>query len=422
MSSSKAVGRHRAPLQEGRASLEAIERAGAREVEERRTLQQIAKQIEGTQWGSGNSVVKGDGYSESTRMALARYCQVAGADPQRHVEILGGKPWLNDRYYVDLCASDPHYIDYEQENISADQKARSKWGVPKWASHVFLTRIRRFIPIAPLEKIRSGEITEFDQYVTTVEEVNYAGDRPVKTARSGKTYQPDPIGNEEPDKTARTRSHRRCAAKAFAAIRRHSDEIERAERILEAEYEIVQNDRAKGRDSLPSPGGPQAVSTAGGEAEAANPRNARPLPVDGEPEPEPVEAEVVEEDEGQGEGEEAAAEAAEEAFDVDDYRKRLFATLRDAEIKGTARKDWAEANDLPRSTKEWGKADYEKAFELLVGPVRDEVKSLAESLGEDVESLSLKVLEKGYPEFLKDWKALLGMLRAREPVDDGGEL
>lgn len=295
----------------------------------------IRKVIEGLEWGSGTSVVKGSEMSGTMRHVLAEFCRVTRANPLMHVDILGGRPYLNAQYWEDRINSDPSFHHYEQRDISpsvetalreraarhrevAEQLqgeeqakrlsialdleeeaddlalARAKWSAPKWASVVVETTIHRFMNNAPLEQIRSGEVVDFERYLIQVAECNWAGNRPKAKSKKGYEYDPDPIGNEEPAKTARTRSLRRTAKKAFPAwMAEYENQIRKAEEVIEGEWEIIRDDQRAEQAALPSGDQPQAART-GGEPSAATEDEAEDLPTEdadaGDPEAELEEA------------------------------------------------------------------------------------------------------------------------------------
>lgn len=394
-------------------------------------LKDLEARIRGMEWGSGNNVVRGESFSDATRTALARFVQITRAEPQTQVDILGGKPYLNVNYWQDLVTSHDLYFRHEQEDVSPSVEAefreqatrigtlskkleeagrkdealdlqlrsldalekadeirrkRSQWSPPQWAEAVVVTTIYRFINAAPMDKIRSGEVTDIEKYVVSVSECSYAGGMGQNMANYKKW---DKVGDMFPGQTARSRSFRRCAVKTFAAhMEKYSREVERAEEYIEAEYEIVQEDTG-------------LMNTSAGEAEVGSvDESIFDIPDAGE------EATPVEDHE---------PEPQPEPFNRRDAQKRLFATLNAAGIKGDkVRKDWAEEQGLPRSTSEWDEADFDRAVEVLVAPVRDELYDLADLQGADLNDLSLKVLEKEVPEYLSDYVALRDHLRGGE--------
>lgn len=403
-----------------------IRAKGAAMVAYQREVASIAKQIEGMEWGTK--------LSPATRYALGQFARITGANIQLHIDVLGGKPYLNANFWSDRINSDPAFISFEQREISrateqalrarademrgraeelpadavqradmigraqdleieADEiwRIRRHYGIPDEAESAYETTIVRFINAAPIDAIRRGDVTDLDPWKTEVREANWAG---------GKKQ--DPVGNQHPDRTARTRSLRRCASRAFTAwLARYDEQVRKAEEAIEAEFEILDAE-ASDRRALSS--GPQAASTSG-EPAAAIASGAEDLPGTREPTPR---------EESQTEG------SGQEEWDRDQARRGLFATLRDAGIEGdTTRRAWAKENGLPESTKDWGRADYERAIETLIAPHRDRYRDGCDVLGLDTSDVAFEVLGK-LPEYLSDYKRLNAKLD--ELASDQSEL
>lgn len=370
-------------------AIEQIRQRGAAQIAERKLLGDMYRMLQGVEWGIS--------MSEASRAAFAKFCVVTRANPQLHVDLLGGKPYLNAQYYRDKVSADAYFIDDEQINISPSmseqlraqakqalqeardlglpeptqevqlmlQEARSidrrraEYGVPEWATHVYETVIRRYTENAPLDAIRRGDI-DGSEFVRVVRECNWAG------GRNGKDNKKDPIGDAEPAKTARSRSFRRAARNAFSAwFDEFDDEIGRALQVLEAEFEIVQEDRAAAARQLPSGTDDQVLRTGGGEAQG----------VSGQ--------EVARQEQQQN--------AEPEPFDKVAAQRALFATLRDAGITEDQRKEWAKDNDLPPSTKLWEQGHFERAMEILIAPYRTKLEQGCAHLGVTPDALAHEV-------------------------------
>lgn len=396
--------------------LESIRRKGAFEVARRDTVRQMYKQLEGCEWGSGNSLVRGTDLSPHARAALAHFCVTVGAHPQIHVVMFAGKPWLNADYWSDRLNTEPTYIDHRYVNISRDTEKREFWEVPEWATVAYEVHIRKLLPFAPIEKIKSGEITDWQQYVVTVSEANFAGGRGRDHGR------PDPIGDQEPGKTARTRTIRRGAARAYPAwMAEFKAQLERAEQVLEAEWEEVRSDRAA-TNGLRN--GPQALSSGNGEPLAASASNAQPLPVDDRTQGQPTAVNVrdfgAKGDGVTDDGPAFKATAAQvdalktsalaKPFDQKDAHKAYFATLRDAGIAD--RKRWQIDNGFPESTADFGQAEYERAMGLLVGPTRAQALEGARMLGFDSIDELCAVWGIETPTILRELKELVAAVNA----------
>jgi len=421
--------------------IEAIRRRGSVALAQRKEVQELAQQIEGMQWGAGTSVMKGTAFTAATRQAFAQFCLITRANPLVHVDVLGGKPYLNAQYWADHANQHPLFHRYEQRDLSpsveqafrdrakrhreaakqvagtieetdrirraldaedaADDIAmeRARWSPPAGVAVVIETTIWRISNSAPLDAIRAGNVS-VEPYLIEIKECNWAG------GKAG-----DPVGNNNPGLTARTRSFRRAATKAFSAWNATYDQqIQRAEEAIEAEFEIVQED-AVTRERIAA--GPQVVSTAQGEPERGDPRRARALPVDGEPE-RAVAVEVVQE---------AEVVPTSPSFDLKDARARLFATLNDAGHKGAARKTWAAANGFPESTGDWRPEQFDQAVEVLTAPVRDRVLARVKELGENLEDVALVTIGQARPEFLKHWNALdAALVNTAAPAADDDEV
>lgn len=264
--------------------VEQIRQMGSAEVARRDEVNKLYKMLNGMEWGSGHQVVKGSSFSPATRQAFAEFCFAARANAMYHVDMLGGKPYLNAQYWSDRINSDERYVDHRLINISNDPDRRAEYGVPEWALAAYVCEIRKLMPFAPLEKIRSGEVLDFERYVARVEEPNWAGNKPKKAKRDGGSYDADPIGNEEATKTARTRALRRTAARAFPVwMAAEEERIKKLENAIQAEFRRIKSEQMDERAALPPQEGPQALRVGAGEPVAA------PVPVEvGTREPEPV--------------------------------------------------------------------------------------------------------------------------------------
>jgi hypothetical protein len=265
----------------GQAEVAAIRQAGGLEVARRGEVARLFRMLEGMEWGSGTQVVKGSSFSPTTRQAFAEFCYAARANPMYHVDVLGGKPFLNAKYWSDRINTEPNFVDFALANISDDAAKRAEWGVPEWATQAYECTIRKLANFAPVAKIRSGEVSDWERYLVAVSECNWAGNKPKGRTRDGKEYEADPIGNAEPAKTARTRALRRCAATAFPAwMAAEEARIQKLESAVEAEFSVLRTERAADADSLPRPGAAQALRVGAGEPSAARaPSEAEPVSV-----------------------------------------------------------------------------------------------------------------------------------------------
>lgn len=171
-------------------------------------IRQAATAIAEQSWGQNVSPVQ--------CAALARYALETGTDPVRHWTFIAGHPYDLAELWMDLVASHPdfirdhsHYLhddDRLSEALRAERKQlRAQYGVPegiRGAARVILY----FTSRGPFEG------------------VNWAGSRGKKK---------DPIGDEEPTKTALTRAYRKAAKKAVPLWFKKHPLFEKLEQLAE---------------------------------------------------------------------------------------------------------------------------------------------------------------------------------------------
>lgn len=475
----------------GGSEMEKLGAEGRARLERIRETKELSRAIQGIQFGD----VDGSGLSPATRYQIAKMCIVMEAEPSQHVDILGGQPYFNAAYWAEEINSHERYVDHNQREISEateeqlretaaskrelasdfDELAeadgdedlaararrlkreaaeleeeatelpllRQKYGVPDWATHVVETTIERFVSSAPMEEIHAGR-QDPEPWIKAVAECNWAGgkgDHKAEHEKGNKAFGWDPIGDANPAKSARTRSLRRCAVKAFPAwrekFRQYRDKIER---LIEREQALM----AEYGDDLPD-GGPPALSTAGGEPEAASSEGARALP---EGEASAEEPEVVSEAEaseaepapapsasstapGETEAGEDDEEEDAELSPVEIERRAYFRNLRDAGItpKGMseeerreARYAWQEEQGLPQSTKDWELAHWRQANRTLTAEVRKTYQEACEVLDIDADRLAEGHLDRP-ARMIRDYESLIEKLESAstEELEDAME-
>lgn len=175
-----------------------------------RMIRAMARQIANESWGKN--------LSPHTQAAVARYAMEAGLDPVRHLDVLGGRVYINAAAYMDRLASDPEFEGLTFDPITDDEEQRARWGVPKHALAVFLVTIRH----------RGREF----------QEVGYAPKRAN-----------DSVGKEFPAEKARTSGIRRAARMAVPMwTQRMEHQFEAVETLIgdQKAREIVQRAKPAG--------------------------------------------------------------------------------------------------------------------------------------------------------------------------------
>lgn len=168
-----------------------------------RMVRAMAQQIASESWGKN--------LSPHTQAAMARYAMEAGLDPVRHIDVLGGRVYINAAAYMDRLAADPEFDGVTFDPITDDEPERARWGVPKHALAVFRVTVRH----------RGREFTE----------IGYAPKRAN-----------DSVGKEFPAEKARTSGIRRAARMAVPMwTQRMEQQFEQVETLIaEGKREIPQ--------------------------------------------------------------------------------------------------------------------------------------------------------------------------------------
>lgn len=212
MSDSKAV----ATVDEGKEIGKAIK--ASPEYQKTLMIREAAKQIQQSAWGNA--------MTPAERNAVAVYAVELDVDPVKHIDMLGGKPYLNAECYFDKFNSFHTSGGFEAENITQDTVARQAWGVPACANaayliHVWKDATRRDAGLKP-----------------DVTEVGYAPKSEKKSTRAPYAYI-DSIGMAEPHKTARTRGARRALRTVTPIWSQRAEVIERKIALLHAQAKVL---------------------------------------------------------------------------------------------------------------------------------------------------------------------------------------
>ncbi len=174
-------------------------------IDERRAQNMVAQQIKGTVWGKQ----LGDAGSR----ALAEWCRARNIDPVLHVDVLGGRVYLNAEFYRERGApliqrgvvGLPSFDHMEHDDrLDALEKAGDEWARDERVRRVRL-RIKHNVP----EKAKAAVVCTIRVGATEVEGVNWCG---------GGVKANDPVGESEPSKTAESRAERRAWRRIVAVV------------------------------------------------------------------------------------------------------------------------------------------------------------------------------------------------------------
>ncbi len=197
-------------------------------VEERRLQNAMATAIRGATWSKD--------LSAAGARALAEYCRQNRLDPIRHVEVLGGRIYLNAELYreraMPLIQAGVVKCD-EPDFINADARLDelAKQG-DTWAKEESSRRLRLRIQHNVPEKAVAAclfRITLVESGMTVVG-VNWCG---------GGVRQRDPVGDSEPTKTAQTRAERRAWTRVAEVLPSYGRQFEAMQASAESVSETL---------------------------------------------------------------------------------------------------------------------------------------------------------------------------------------
>jgi hypothetical protein len=167
-------------------------------------VRRAAQEIAAMSWGKD--------LSQAARAAIAFFAYECGTNPVTHWIVLGGNVYDTSALWFDLATSQPDYEGYEARHINDDDRLddterherrglRAKYNMPEDVKGVCIVTIWK--------RLASGQIRAFTG-------VNHAGNRMGFNARKGaQGLIKDPIGEQDPGKTAETRAFRRAAKRCW---------------------------------------------------------------------------------------------------------------------------------------------------------------------------------------------------------------
>ncbi|MGV3707587.1 MAG: hypothetical protein ACO1Q7_02020 [Gemmatimonas sp.] len=223
-SSETAVAQGEQPMVEGESKNKVIlPREMQQQIELNRQRNQMQAAIRGTTWGK-------DLHPGVVR-AVSEYCRLNNLDPQRHVEVLGGRIYLTATLYEERGAplilagivtkAEPEHInadprldemakdgdEWAKEESKRRKRLRVKWNVPEKAAAVVVQRFK-------VNGLLVGQTND-----TTIVGVNWCGGGIRK----------DPVGDAEPSKTAESRAARRAWKQIADAVGSFGEQFEKME-------------------------------------------------------------------------------------------------------------------------------------------------------------------------------------------------
>lgn len=242
-------------------------------VQRQKLLRDAATAVAAISWGTA--------LSEKSRADVVLYAFKAGVDPVRHIDILGGKIYINAQCHIEWLARDPNYLGNEPQYVHADARADEAEKKKRLDLRVKYS-IKDEIPCACVVGIKmrnpdTGEVVWHFGW-------GWAGSYGNKK---------DPVGDGEPSKTAFTRAFRRAAKHVVPLwFRNHPMASEEGVEITQIQKDVEANIR-QGREiekahpaALPA----AKVDVGGGATVSAGSGGAVRVPSDGYDEDAPPES------------------------------------------------------------------------------------------------------------------------------------
>lgn len=207
-------------------------------IAENRERNAIVQAIRGTIWAKDLSDVQ--------MRAVAQYCHKNNLDPVRHVEVLGGRIYLTSTLYEERAAPlirRGDLVPHEPDHINADARLEALADAgDEWAKAEHMRRLRERIIHNVPEAAAGAVVYRITVAATgqTVVGVNWCGKGlRMKKRKDGSTYDDDPVGGNEPAKTAITRAGRRAWKQVADAVPAYG-----------AEFRVLEQDGAEVSDVI----------------------------------------------------------------------------------------------------------------------------------------------------------------------------
>lgn len=169
-------------------------------------VQQLADLVLAESWG--NKV------SPALRQQMIRFALDIGADPVRHIDVLGGKPYLNAAFYQELIASLPDFVrpeitwvhdmaELNPEEREARRALRVRWGVP--------TKIAATVGVFRGERDAAEKKPDIPILAACIVELHFKERGPFFGVKWSPSRAKDDVGMDFPEQSALTRAWRKAA-------------------------------------------------------------------------------------------------------------------------------------------------------------------------------------------------------------------
>ncbi len=195
----------------------------------------------------------GKNLSQAARAAVAFFAYECGTNPVTHWIVLGGNLYDTTLLWFDLATSQPDYAGYDVQHINDDDRlddTERKHRRALRAEHNIPEDVKGAAIVTIWKRMPDGQVRAFYG-------ANHAGNRQGYSAvKKAVTTILDPIGEQDPGKTAETRAFRRAAKRCWPIWRFKRDIPENGglnveELAREGVNEMLTGERAEASKAQP---------------------------------------------------------------------------------------------------------------------------------------------------------------------------
>lgn len=197
----------------------------AERIEQEQAITAIVAEVRKEAWG--NKV------GPALQKEIVRWTLQQGGDPVTEVDVLGGQPYLNNKYWLRILSNEPDFINGVETQLGDDERLdeearqtrrqlRAAWGVPEFiAATVGLSGDKR--------QAAEGK-PPLPIHAALLVTLYFSGRGPFYGVKWCPSSAKDPIGVDFPEQTVRTRAWRKAA---LVAVRRKTPLTERLKQMIE---------------------------------------------------------------------------------------------------------------------------------------------------------------------------------------------
>lgn len=240
---------------------------------QQKLIQEMADLVLSESWG--NKV------SAALRFQMVSFCLDIGGDPLRHMDVLGGKPYLNAAFYMELTASqsDFHHAEefwaHDTDELTEDEKEVRRL---LRAKHAIPTAIAATVGLFRDQRSSAAGKPPIPVKAACVIYLHFKDRGPFYGVKWTPSRAVDDVGMDHPEQTARTRAWRKAALQAVSPwFKRHPMLAKMEELVIQARTfdvkEALPPGPVAGEDTkLQQIEGPQGEGEAPSAPEAPGPK------------------------------------------------------------------------------------------------------------------------------------------------------